>query len=65
LRRIIRNYPHDAIYDADDPVWWLFFDQLLDLHDDNENMLYREHDIKELEYLVRQRIILPNCYDFM
>ena len=65
LRRIIRNYPHDAIYDADDHVWCLFFDQLLDLHDDNENMLYREHDIKELEYLVRQRIILPDCYDFM
>ena len=65
LRRIIRNYPHDAINYTFDPVWWLFFDQLLDLHDDNENMLYREHDIKELEYLVRQRIILPDCYDFM
>lgn len=62
LKQIIKNYSHKVFDEIYDPIWILYFDELMDKHDDDEGEVYMQHNISELKYLVRHRIILPECY---
>lgn len=62
LRQIIRNYPDTALEETYDAVWEWFFDYLMGIHDDDEDLLDELYDMRELEAQVRNREILPGVY---
>ena len=62
LEQIIKNYPENVITDICDPVWEIYYDDLIFQHCEDEDAVYQYHDVHELERAVKLRKCIPSNY---
>ncbi len=65
LKQIILSYTDDVYENMYDPVWLWYYDDIMLLHNEDEDLLYEIYDMDSLEKKVKKRELLPDFYDKM